>query len=50
MLTRQKVSKIVPSDTEILTVGSKDDDNFIFRDIKDGGIDGVRLYIRCSNR
>ena len=45
MLTRQKVSKIVPSDTEILTVGSKDDDNFIFRDIKDGGIDGVSCIL-----
>ncbi|WP_456080474.1 UDP-N-acetylmuramoyl-tripeptide--D-alanyl-D-alanine ligase [Mogibacterium diversum] len=41
MLTRQKVSKIVPSGTAILTVGSEDDNNFIFRDIKDSGIDGV---------
>ena len=32
MLTRQKVSKI-------------DDDNFIFRDIKDGGIDGVSCIL-----
>lgn len=41
MLTRQKVSRIVPVGTDILTVGSKGDDNFILYNIKDNGIDGV---------
>ncbi|MBF1361522.1 MAG: UDP-N-acetylmuramoyl-tripeptide--D-alanyl-D-alanine ligase, partial [Mogibacterium diversum] len=45
MLTRLKVSKIVPSGTTILTVGSADDNNFIFRDIKDSGIDGVSCIL-----
>ena len=41
LLTRENVSKIVPSGVSVITIGSIIDDNFIIYNIKDLGIDGV---------
>ncbi|ASS37866.1 UDP-N-acetylmuramoyl-tripeptide--D-alanyl-D-alanine ligase [Mogibacterium pumilum] len=41
LLTRENVSKIVPSGVSVITIGSIIDDNFKIYNIKDLGIDGV---------